>query len=99
MLDSQVFNTLGLALDIIGFLILIYFAYPTVMRKDFVATERLGLDGPEVDEIAEFERLNNPNKTEQRLNRRQVLQTSWYIFGAIAIVVGFALQIIALYVP
>ena len=99
MLCSQLLNTVGLALDIVGFSILAFLAFPALMRKDFVSETRVRLDGVEVDAFSEFERLNDPVGTEQRRKQRQRRLTCAYILGGVFVVLGFLLQIVAIYVP
>lgn len=98
MLCSDLLNTLGLALDIIGFLILLGLAFPAVMRKDFLTHDKFGLDGLELDSTEEADQLINPDETVKRRAKRRTIQTCCYIIGGIAVVVGFVLQIVALYV-
>lgn len=98
VLSSQVLNTVGLALDIVGFGIVFALALPVVMRRNFVATGRVGIDGVEPDS-GQVERVMNPERAERREERRNRQQTAWYIAGGAAVATGFALQIVALFVP
>ena len=99
MLCAQTLNTIGLGLDVIGFSVLFCLAYPVVMRRDFVTSDRVGIDG--IDDLSArgIERLIDPEGTERRDNRRMISQKWLYIFGGVSVVIGFLLQILALFVP
>ena len=56
---SLIFNATGLALDIIGFSVLFGLAIPAVMRRNFVSSDRVGLDSVEVDS-GQVERFTAP---------------------------------------
>ena len=98
VLSSQVLNAVGLALDIVGFSIVFALALPAVMRRNFVASDRVDLDGvwPDSGQIARLQNPERAKRLEQRRNRRQ---TAWYFTGGVTVVVGFALQLVALFVP
>ena len=101
MLLSQmphILTGVGLALDIIGFSILFFLAIPALMRRNFVATDRVGLDGANVDSD-HGKRLMDPERAELLGQRRQRQQTCWYWAGGLAVLAGFILQLIALLVP
>ena len=93
-----IFNAAGLALDLIGFFILFVLAVPALMRRSFVASDRVGLDGIEVD-LGEVERFMDPRGAKLLEERRHRWQTRWYFAGGSAVLVGFALQLAALFVP
>ena len=97
MFTSQVVNVVGLFLDIVGFLILFYLAYPAVMRRDFVRSDRVGLDGVQPDDHL-LVQLNDPEGAERRRRRRSRWQAVGYAIAGGAIVVGFALQIAATFI-
>ena len=44
---SEILNAAGLALDIVGFSILFGLAIPALMRRNFVTSDRVGIDGVE----------------------------------------------------
>lgn len=97
MLYSEILNAFGLALDIIGFSILFALAFPALMRRDFVTSDRVGLDGV-AEDPGQAERLMDPQPAqllEQRRRRRQALG---YWAGGLAVLFGFALQFAALFV-
>ena len=98
MLLSEILNATGLALDNIGFLILFTLAFPALMRRDFVAADRVGLDGVAVDP-GQAERLMDPQRAKMLHRRRRQRQTCSYWVGGSAVVFGFALQFAALFVP
>lgn len=98
MLLSDIFNGAGLALDIVGFLILFTLAFPALMRRDFVASDRVGLDGVAVDS-GESERFMDPQRTKLLEQRRRRRQTFGYWVGGLGVLVGFALQFASLFVP
>ena len=98
MLLSQIFNATGLALDIIGFLILFVLAFPAVMRRNFVTSNRGDLDGVRVDS-GQVERLMDPQSAKLLEQQRRQRQTCCYFAGGLAVLVGFALQLVALFVP
>ena len=95
---SEIFSGVGLALDIIGFAILFGLALPVVMRRSFVASDRVGLDGVEADP-GQAERLMDPGGARLLERRRRRRQTCWYWAGGSAVLLGFALQFVALFVP
>lgn len=99
MLTSQLLDTVGLAFDIVGFTILFLLAYPAVMRRDFVTADQLGMDGPDLDPTREMQRLLDPDGKKLRDARYRTLTTTFYIVGGSLIVLGFGLQIGALYMP
>lgn len=98
MLVSEILNGTGLALDIIGFLILFILAFPALMRRDFVASKRVGLDGVAIDPSL-AERLMDPQREKLLEQRRRRRQTCCYWAGGSAVLVGFALQFAALFLP
>ena len=98
MLLSQIFNTTGLALDIIGFFILFVLAFPAVMRRSFVTSDRVHLDGVRVDS-GQVERLIDPQSAKLHEQRQRQRQTCYYVAGGLTVLVGFALQLGALFVP
>ena len=98
MLLSEILNAFGLALDIIGFLILFRLAFPALMRREFVASDRVGLDGVSVDS-GHVERLMDPRRAERLAQRRSQRQDVGYLAGGSAVLIGFALQFAALFVP
>ena len=98
MILSEIFNATGLALDIIGFFILFVLAYPAVMRRDFVTSDRVGLDGVRGDS-GQAERLMVPESAQLIEQRRRQRQTISYWAGGSAVLVGFLLQFVALFVP
>ena len=98
MLLSQMLNVIGLALDIIGFSILFVLAAPAIMRRNFVTSDRVGLDGVRGDSD-QAERLMDPEGTELLEQRRRQRQTCFYFAGGISVLAGFGLQLGALFVP
>ena len=98
MLVSQIFNATGLALDIIGFSVLFVLAFPAVMRRSFVTSDRLDLDGVRVDS-GQVEQLMDPQIAKLHEQRRRQRQTCCYFAGGLSVVVGFVLQFVALFVP
>ena len=98
MLCSEILGAFGLALDFIGFSILFALAIPVLVRRDFVTSERVGLDGVEVD-AGQTERLMDPEGAELLDQRRRRRQTCCYWAGGSAVLAGFALQFFALCVP
>ena len=98
MLISQIFNATGLALDIIGFSVLFVLALPAVMRRSFVTTDRVDLDGVRVDS-GRVERLMNPQSAKLHEQRRRQRLICCYFAGGLSVVVGFVLQFVALLVP
>ena len=97
VLLSETLNAIGLALDIIGFLILFLLAFPALMRRDFVASDRVDLDGVGVD-AGQVERLMDPESAKRQEQRRRRRQTLCYWAGGSAVLIGFALQFAALFV-
>ena len=77
MLLSQALNAFGLVLDIAGFTILFALARPAVMRRNFVTSDRVGLDGVEPD-FSAFEQLGNRLEARRREEKRGKRQTLWY---------------------
>lgn len=98
MLLSEILNAFGLALDFIGFSILFALAIPALMRRNFVASDRVGLDGVAVDPD-ETERLMDPQSATLRDRRRRRREACCYWAGGSAVLVGFALQFVAVFVP
>ena len=98
MLISRIFNATGPTLDIIGFSVLFVLALPAVMRRSFVTTDRVDLDGVRVDSD-QVERLMNPKSTRLHEQQRRQLQIYCYFVGGLSVVVGFLLQFVALFVP
>ena len=98
MLLSQVLNTIGLSLDIIGFSIIFVLAVPAVMRRIFVTSDQVGLDGIRGDS-GQAERLMDPQGAKRRERRRRQRQTCWYFAGGLTVLIGFGLQLGALFVP
>lgn len=81
----------------VGFGIVFVLAVPAVMRKNFAAADRIGIDRVRSD-TRQIERLLNPEKAkrlEQRHNRRQAV---WYIIGGAMFAIAFAPQVVALFV-
>ena len=99
MLLSQIFNVIGLALDIIGFSILFVLALPVFMRRNFVTSDRVDLDGIRMDQEDQVERIMDRPRAKLLDQRRRQRQTCWYYVGGLTVLVGFALQIVALFVP
>ena len=95
---SEILNATGLALDIIGFSILFALAIPALMRRHFVASDRVGLDGVEVDPN-QVDRFMDPQRTKLLEQRRRRRETYWYWAGGSTVLVGFALQFVASFVP
>ena len=91
-------NATGLALDIIGFSILFVLALPAVMRRDFVTADRVDLDGVRV-ESGQVDRLMDPRSTLLLEQQRRQRQTVCYFAGGLAVLIGFALQLGAVFVP
>ena len=98
MLLSEILNGIGLALDIIGFSILFTLAIPALVRRNFVASDRVGLDGVAVDP-GEAERLMDPRRAKLLDQRRRRRENRCYWAGGSSVVVGFALQFAALFFP
>ena len=98
LLSSQVLNTIGLGLDIIGFSVLFALAFPAVMRRNFVTADRVDLDGVRTDS-RQIARFMNPDGAKRAERRRNRLQTTGYVAGGILVVVGFILQLVASFVP
>lgn len=98
MLLSEIFNGTGLALDIVGFLILFRLAFPALMRRDFVTSDRVGLDGVEMAS-GQIEQLIDPRSADLLEQRRRQRQKFGYLAGGSAVLIGFALQFAALFVP
>lgn len=94
---SELLNTIGLALDIIGFFTLFVLAVPAVMRRNFVTSDRVDLDGVRGDS-GQAERLMDPQGAKRRERRRRQRQTWWYFAGGVAVLIGFGLQLGALFV-
>ena len=97
MLYSEIFNAVGLALDIVGFFILFLLALPVVMRRNFVSSDRVDVDGIRADS-GEIARFMDPEGADRLERRRRQRQTYWYFTGGSAVVVGFALQLVAVFV-
>jgi len=97
MLLSEILGATGLALDIIGFSILFALAIPAVMRRNFVASDRVGIDGVSVDS-GQSERLMDPQGAKLLERRRRQRQTIFYWAGGSAVLVGFTLQFVAVFV-
>lgn len=91
MLLPEILNAIGLALDIFGFLILFALALPTVMRRHFVASERVCLDGVSVDS-GYAERLMNPQRARLLERRRRQRQTCYCWAGGLLVLLGFAMR-------
>ena len=98
MLLSEILNAFGLALDFFGFLILFALAIPALTRKNFVSSDRVGLDGVDMDP-GQAERLLDPHKAQLLVQRRRQRDTCFYWVGGSAVLVGFALQFVAVLVP
>ena len=88
----------GLGLDIFGFLVLFALAFPALMRRDFVTSDRVGLDGVSVDS-GQVGRLMDPPSAGPPEQRRRRRQTCYYWAAGLAVLIGFALQFAALFVP
>ena len=99
MLLSEILSAIGLALDIVGFLILFALAIPALMRRNFVASDRVSLDGVGVDPGHVERSLMDPKGAKLLEQRRRQRQTWCYWAGGSAVLVGFALQFVALFVP
>ena len=97
MLLSQALNAFGVVLDIAGFTILFALALPAVMRRNFVTSDRVGLDGVEPD-FSAFEQFGSRLEARRREEKRGKRQTLWYCTGGLMVLVGFTLQLIALFV-
>ena len=95
---SEMLNAIGLALDIIGFFTLFVLAFPAVMRRNFVASDRVDVDGVRGDS-GQAERLMDPRRAKLRDQRQRRQQTHFYWAGGLAVLVGFVLQFVALFVP
>ena len=95
---SEMLNATGLALDIIGFFTLFVLAFPAVMRRNFVASERVDIDGVRGDS-GQAERFIDPQRAKLSEQRRRQQQTRFYWAGGLAVLVGFVLQFVALFVP
>ena len=95
---SLAFDVTGLALDIVGLSILFVLAFPAVMRRDFVTSDRVDLDGVRVDS-GQSERLMDPQRVTLLEQRRRQRQTLCYWAGGLSVLVGFVLQFGALFVP
>ena len=91
---SQKLDMFGLALDIIGFSILFAQALPTVMRRDFVTSDRVDLDGVLLGS-GQGERFMDPQSAKLLEQRRRLRQTCCYWTGGVAVVFGFLLQLAA----
>ena len=98
MIPSELLNAIGLTLDAVGFAVLFYVAFPVFMRRDFVATDRLDIEGVRPDKD-QFARLADPQGAERLRQRRNRRQTAAYVTGGTAVVVGFLLQIAASFIP
>lgn len=98
MLLSQTFNVIGLALDIFGFLILFVLALPAVMNRNFVSSDRVGLDSVQMnsDQVEQLMDPKNASLLEQRRRRRQARS---YWAGGLMVLFGFTLQLVALFLP
>ena len=97
MLLSEILNATGLALDFFGFSILFTLAFPAFMRRDFVASDRIGVDGVSM-EPGQVEKLMDPESAKRQEQRRRRRQTCCYWAGGSAVLIGFALQFAALFV-
>ena len=95
---SQILSGTGLALDIVGFSILFALAIPALVRKNFVPSDRVGLDGVEGDP-GQAERLMDPGSAKRLEQRRRQRQSWCYWAGGWAVLIGFALQFTAMFVP
>ena len=98
MLSSQTLNAFGLALDIIGFSLLFALAIPALMRRNFVTTDRVGLDGV-LANSDHAQRLMAPRDAKALERRQRRRQTCLHWVGGLTVLVGFALQLAALFVP
>ena len=96
---SEILNAFGLALDIIGFSILFWLAIPALMRRNFVAADRVGIDGVEMEPGQVERSLMDPKGTKLRDRRRRRRETCSYWAGGSAVLLGFALQLVAVFVP
>lgn len=93
---SEILNATGLALDFIGVLILFALAIPALMRRSFVASDRVGPDGVAM-ERGQVERFMDPQRAKHLEQRRRQRETFCYWAGGSAVLVGFALQFVALF--
>lgn len=98
MLSSQTLNAIGLALDIAGFSLLFVLAIPALTRRNFVTSDRVGLDGvqPDPDHAQRVMAPRDARALEQRRRRRQAC-LHW--IGGLTVLAGFALQLAASLVP
>lgn len=94
MLSLYDLNAIGLALDVIGFAILFVLALPAVMRRNFVASEQVDVDGVRLDSD-QIARLENPERAKRLERRRQKRQMAGYVTGGLMVIVGFTLQFFA----
>lgn len=97
MLLSHAFNATGLILDIMGFFILFVLAFPAVMRRDFVTSDRVGIDGVQV-ESRHVEQLMDPEKANLLRQQRRRRQMFCYAAAGTMILLGYLLQLVALFV-
>ena len=97
MLLSNALNAAGLILDIIGFFILFVLAFPAVMRRDFVTSDRAGIDGVQV-ESRHVEQLMDPEKANLLRQQRRRRQMFCYVGAGTMILLGYLLQLVALFV-
>ena len=95
---SQTLNAIGLGLDIIGFSILFALAIPALMRRTFVTSDRVSLDGFDVgpDQFARLAAHGDARPPEHRRRKRQAF-FRWV--GGLTVLFGFLLQLLALFVP
>ena len=98
MLSSQALNAVGLGLDIVGFFIVFVTALPVVMRRNFVTSDRVDVDGVRPDSSL-FLRLQSPGEADRLAQQRKKRETVTYITGGVLVMVGFMLQLVALFVP
>ena len=94
---SEILNVFGLLLDIIGFFVFFGLALPAVMRRDFVTSDRVDLDGVGTDSD-QSARLMNPQRASLLDQRRRQRQTWLYYAAGLTVLFGFVLQIIASFV-
>ena len=86
--------TIGLGLDIVGVCVLFVFGLPFRASKDLVSNMPFRIDGVELspEQLAEERRIAAKEKRDRRINSLG----QWS--GIVTLVLGFALQIVALWV-
>ena len=68
------------------------------MSRNFVTSDRADIDGVRADS-GQVARLMDPQRARLLEQRRSQRQARCYVTGGLTVVVGFILQLVALFVP